>query len=547
MFTIFVVALLGLIGCGGGGGGTTATGNLAVFVTDDLSTNYDHVWVTIHEVELEGASGSFKVFNSDAGVQVDLRSLNNGANLFSLLGTGSIPDGSYTTAKIKMAKALVLYPTGATSGTNATFIDSLDNGTGKSLLTTTLTGGLSVAGNTSLVLDFDLSQWTLVAGKVTPVVVKGSGNGLDDLSNHLSEDFKGTISGLAGTAPNFTFGLSGIRVKTNSNTVVFREDGAGSATLSNGLLVEVEGVYSTTDNALVASRVKIEDGSGVSGEDKAKGKVSGSISSAGGMMTVEFARGFIPAATKLNLTFSNTTVYFNHAGLPIPSTEFFGLIGDGHEIEVEGIVSNDNLTMAVRKAKIEDETLGDLPEVKGVVVSKNETAGSFVITPTEWYGISLSGNSNLTVTTASAVKYKDIDGNVITKSQFFAAMQVGGKVKVEGTQTTTGFAAKELQIRDNNSSNGGGGANEAELRGGFVSKDFANLTLVVRLSSWFGFDGAVNSNITVKMNSNATYRLGNTDVSASEFFSSISAGAVIEAEGIFNGTQLAARKAKLDD
>ncbi len=533
-------------GCGGGGGGTEVSGNLALFVTDDLSTNYDHVWVTIHEVELEGSSGSTNVFNSSAGIPVDLRSLNDGSSLFSLLGTANVPDGNYTIAKVKMAKGLTLFSTGATTGTNVEFIDALDSGTGKVLLNVPLAGGLSVVGNTNLVLDFDLSQWTEAAGKVTPVVVKGSGSGIDDSNNHVSEDFKGTISGISGAAPNLTFGLSGIRVKTTSSTVIFREDGAGSAQLSNGQLVEVEGKFDTANHIFVASKVKIEDGA-TSGEDKAKGVIVGSISASGGVMTIEFARGFVPGATTLNLTFGSSTVYFNSVGLPIPAGEFFALLGDGNYIEVEGTVSVNNLNMTVRKAKIEDDGNNQLPEVKGNVVSINSGAGTFVITPTEWYGLSLNPSVSLTVTTQSAVKYKDIDGNVINKTQFFAALQVGGKVKVEGNQTPTGFSAIELQIRDVNSSNGGGGANESEIRGGLVSKDFANLTLVVRLSSWTGFAGSLNSEITVKMNSNATYRLGNSEVTASEFFSSITIGSVVESEGIYSGSQLAARKAKLDD
>src|SRR5437762_31947 len=103
----FLAALAVLVGCGGGSGGSATTGGnvpgnarVGIFVTDDLTADYDHVWVTIKKVELQGAGGSVTVYDDAAGRTVDLRALNDaGTQKFALLGEASIPAGTYASAE----------------------------------------------------------------------------------------------------------------------------------------------------------------------------------------------------------------------------------------------------------------------------------------------------------------------------------------------------------------------------------------------------------------------------------------------------------------
>lgn len=101
--SILVTAMIGLlVGCGGGSGSSSAppTGNLTMQVTDGPGSDFDHVWVTITEIDFHTDADATK---SDASWQkkplvkpltIDLAQLNNGV-LSDVLSTVQLPVGTY--------------------------------------------------------------------------------------------------------------------------------------------------------------------------------------------------------------------------------------------------------------------------------------------------------------------------------------------------------------------------------------------------------------------------------------------------------------------
>lgn len=538
-----------LVGCGGSGGSGAESGasNLNVFITDDLNAGYDNVWVTIYEINLVRPGNSTTVFSSTDGVQVDLRALNDGNSLFQFLGAADVPAGAYVSAEVLMDKSLVLFPTGASTGTAAEFEDSFDSGVGLSLVPVPFSSPQNINGNASLVLDFDLSQWTLNAGKVNPEIVRDDGNGLSNLQRHYLHEIEGTIVGLNGNSPNQAFVLRiqqgrNFRVVLDADTIVYRGDGNGDASLANGQRAEVYGRFDTTRQAFVASRVKIKDSSGNGNEDKVKGDVvEGTSTSDGFEVTTTFVRGFLPMSDTIQVSYNGSTTFFGAGGQPVTKSEFLVLLETAQSVEVEGNATGNGTGMLAKKVKIEDGEDGG-QEAKGYLISSNAGDGTFVLDVREWYGFNFTLGGSLNVSTTANTRFRDQDGDDITSQQFFAALDSGVGVKVEGTFSEGGFAATQARLRGELGQN-----DEDEAKGSVTASNETNGTLSLNLVSWFGFEGSLGLGVQVQMLNNAEYRVGNVDTNKAEFFANLSNGSIVEVEGVFNGTTFQAVKAKIED
>ncbi|MCA0361011.1 MAG: DUF5666 domain-containing protein [Armatimonadetes bacterium] len=544
--------LLLLTGCGGGGSGSGggSTG-VSFFITDNLSTNFDHVYVTIHEVELEYAGGSTKVFESDAGTTVDLRALNNGSNLFSLLGVSSVPNNTFTGARVSVANTASIIATGQTNATQYPFLPSLVGGNGRARLNVTFPAPITLSTGSNIVLDFDLSQWTINgSGQIVPVVLLHNGSGVDDLNRQTDEDFKGTISALEGSAPTQAFTLNmplgrTLRVSTTADTTVLNDNGAPNAVLANGQTVEVYGKFSLAAGRIVARLVKIEDGQGAGGDDKVKGPTRNGNAATG---TLEIkavdVRGFLPTNLWVNVTSNTNTAYFNDAGRSIPKAAFFEAIGLGAKAEAEGAYNDDTNTLLARKLKLEDFEGDDGAEIKGTASEKNAQAGTFRVTLTEWSGFNGAPGVVVPVETGPNTTYRNNDGATLTKTQFFEQLTNGGGVKVEGYIENGVMKAKKAQLR----TNVGGGGGQAEAKGTASGANSTARTYTLRLSSWFGFNGSLNQDVAVTMTENATYRNDNGEsITKNAFFELIANGAIVEVEGTYSNGAFTGVKAKIDD
>jgi hypothetical protein len=90
------------------------------------------------------------------------------------------------------------------------------------------------------------------AGVLTATSVEVLSGGLGQVSGEVR--LEGIMSGLAGSAPNFSFSVNGQNVTANAATAY---DSGTSANLANNIRVEVEGQISA--GVLVATRVKFEE------------------------------------------------------------------------------------------------------------------------------------------------------------------------------------------------------------------------------------------------------------------------------------------------
>lgn len=550
--TIFVAGLtLAIIaGCGGGGGPSSSPGETAIFLTDDLATGYDHVWIQLYEIEAEFASGSQVIFDSSEGKVIDVRALNSaGNNLFQFLGVVDAPSQPIVNFKFTVDTDLSLMATGATTATTAVFVPGLSVGGGKSRFEIAVPGGINLSAADSVTFDFDLAQWNLSGGQVTPVGVIFNGPSVNNLDNQRGEDVKGTVSGLTGTAPDRSFVLTTprgtIAVVTNANTAIFNSNGAPSPVLANGETVEVRGKFDPVAGTFVASSVKIEDGPGVSQEPKVKGPVQNVNSSTGTFeVRADFVRNFVPTNLYVPVTTSASTRFYNRFGVVISSGTFFDSIA-GSQVEVEGAYNG--TTLAATKVKLEDGNDDFYPEARGPAMSIDANAGQVVITVQEWEGFAGAAGQSLTIASNGSTQYRNEDGDNVTKQAFFAALAQGNTVKGEGTFEGSVLVAKRMEIR---ASGGGGGAgNDPHDANGTVSNINAGArTYTVTLTSWVGFNGAFGTQIQVTMNSNATYRddEGNS-LTEGQFFAGLQNGGLVEVDGLVTGTSMAGVKAKLDD
>lgn len=547
------------VGCGGGGsssgGGVDTSQQVSMFVTDDLSTNYDHVWVRFHEVELEFSGGSSKVFSSDAGVEVDLRALNTGsANLFKFLGAAAFPSQSVTGIKFTVGRDLVLFTTGSTTGMNAQFATAFNLTNGRSRFGITPSSPLTVPAGGAVAFDFDLANWTLASGFVTPVGSVFGGSGLDDPANHVSDDFSGTVSELAGTAPNFTMkvtraGGQVVQVKTDANTSIFNSDGSSSPVIADGKRVEVRGVFSTSSQSFLASVVKIEDSNGSGDdEDKVEGLVRNPNEGSGQFeVKATETRGFLPNDLWVIVKTTATTKFFNRQGVVISASAFYAALTSG-SAEAEGNYNTGTNTLTATKVKLEDGSGGDdYSEAKGPATAVNAALGTLSISMSEWSGFAGSAGGTLNITTNGSTTYRDANGATISSTTFFAQALTAVAVKVEGTYSSGSMLAKRLEIRSNGGG-GGGGNDPHEINGTISNINSGASTFNVTLISWFGFTGVHSSVITVTMSASATYRNDNGDsITKDQFFAALASSPLVEVEGTVSGLTMTGVKAKLDD
>lgn len=477
-------ALVIVAGCGGGGGGGSSTNggggasNVRLFATDDMSTAYDHVWVNIKQVSLTGASGDQTLFSEATGRLIDLKTLRDSAGRrFDLLSNRAVSSGHFTGLKVVVDSSLSVFPTGSTTATQATF----DGAAGDSMtLSLNFASPRELHGGSNLIVDFDLSRWTLNGNVVSATggqflnIVEDSR--VDDPTRHELDDYKGTISNASGTAPAQTFtlnqGNTTLQVTTDANTSIYNEDGTPSPALTNGERVEVTGSFSTAANTLVATTIKI-DNQNDQELDEVKGQIT-DVSAANGTVTISLmgGDGFEPTTTTLTLSVNDATKFFSNRGVTLTKDEFFAQATINGFIEAEGTL--DGSVFTPTRVKLEDEVghndgnhggggdHGGAAELTGTPSNPSVDAGTFTLSVTEWEGLLLSNGAQVTVAVSNNTEFK-VNGSDSNKADFFTALATATSVSVEGAYNadTKTITASEIKIgEDGHGGGGGGGGND---------------------------------------------------------------------------------------
>lgn len=549
VLTVGSLLLALAVGCGGGGGGGSL-GGLNVFISDDLSQNYDQVWVTVKQIELQGADGSFStVFSDSTGVPVDLTTLNDGSPKFMFMGKKSVSAKEYAGMRVTMSRSLTLVSTGSSTGEACTFDPSLDFGTDQTRASFNFGGNVSITGSSNIVLDFDLPNWTKVGSVVTPAFKRGDDTSLGDLGRHESEDYHGTIGSLSGAAPNQTFVLrrasGNFNVATDASTIVFNENGAGSPVLANNKRVEVRGRFDTTAGVLLATVIKIEDDS--DDDDKVEGPTSNLNDVA---LTVDVAarkvEGFLPSEPTVHVQFSSTTRFFTKVGMPLTLNEMLAFLASGAEVEAEGVYDSGSNTLTAAKIKLHPED-GEhhAAEAKGSASNINAGAGTFDLTIISWYGFSSTSGAVVPVVTNGSTTYRADNGSSISAGDFFAGIQSGMFAEVEGTFSNGVLTASKAKLEDEG---GNGGAGQPEAKGYVVSSNVGAGTVTISLVEWFGFNGSFGAQQVIQTSGSTEFEDDNGDpMNQAAFFAGLTVGKVIDAKGSYSGGVLNATRARYKD
>ncbi len=272
----FLLAFAGFIySCGGG---ETTTRTAGVYITDDVTDDYDQVIVTIYKVEFVNAvDGSVvTVFETSAGLTYDLSEL---SGVVDKLGT--LPEGSYSNVLITVGKDLILVDkTGTQVTPNPVFSENAwTSCSADGTCVIDIPGAADVVSTKRVVLDFDLKQFVYdpLSNTVTAkVVLDADGSDYDNYQEIKEDDYelKGIVQALTTGGFDLTVLKADFIPDSNVITVVagdtvrFTCDDdderaicgiSGISDLQVGMKVEIYGTWNGTEFAAVRVEVDGDD------------------------------------------------------------------------------------------------------------------------------------------------------------------------------------------------------------------------------------------------------------------------------------------------
>jgi hypothetical protein len=454
-------AVIVLAGCGGGGLGTqTSSGSFGLFVTDNFRQDYDHVWATVFRLTLVDQIGASRtVFDDSNGRIIDIRTLHDAAgSRFAALGSFKSADVTYTIAKLAIGPTMALVPAGGTNAQIASLSPPV-SGDGKIVVNVPLLNPRRLArGGDNLVIDFDLANFQIVAGKIVPVMKEGDNSTLGDAARHEREFYTGTLSNVStnnGVASLTLTSPDGsiLNAFTHAATSIWHVLQNGTPALLNGRVVKVLGLMS--GNKLRADDIRIENNVADPNPHVLGVPSNGDTLAGTFTVTIRNAEGFVPKATTVNVVINNQTLLRSeNGGFPIRGT-FFNLLAGAAFVAVQGAYDSATNTLTATRAKIIGTGSDAVPppqtEAIGIAVSANANVKTFTIQPVQqWQGFILQGNA-VDVAPIASAQYKDIDGSALTAATFFnrIAGNAQRKVQVQGAFKTGGrgtIQADDLQI-----------------------------------------------------------------------------------------------------
>ncbi len=458
---------LGLAGCGGGGSGTPGAPavrsvNASAFVTDSFREDFDHVWATIFKIEMVATDGTaVSLFDNPAGKTIDIKSLRDATGArFSFLDKKSIPVGSYTGLRVTMTSSLTLFPKGSASGVATPFDDTFKrDASGNVALSLTFPTAKQEDADDNLVVDFDLANFKVVNGKITPSLKEGSKNGLGDETRHEEEEVEGVVTGLAGTSPILTFKIGKVNVVTSATTNIFNANAQPNAVLAEGQKVEVRGKLNLAGDMFVANAVKIGK---LDGDGSVKlGDVEGAPSAIDAVkmtfvITVERTKEFQPSKTTVNIVTDANTILRGKSGVTLSVADFYTRLATAKKAEVEGVYDAASNTLTAKRARFEDEGAGGgngggdgqgkEAEAKGTVTLAAVADGKFTLNPVrEFEGFTLAGTT-LPILTNSQTKFRDSNVKPISQADFFKGLTGDTKVELKGTYAAGTVTATQVTV-----------------------------------------------------------------------------------------------------
>jgi hypothetical protein len=480
----FVIGLGGLAGLGCGGNGSAvdnggpvsgqmsnnsasnapSSGDVGVFVTDNLSDKYDHVWVSIKKIELKlAAGGTREIFSDPVGLGIDLSSLHDESGpKYQFLNQLTLPAGTYSGALITLDKNAVLFPTNTTAGAEteiATQAVAPANALAKdkksaapavskdAVLDVTFDPPKMLGtGHDDLVLDFDLSQWKEDGGKVVGVVTTSMGAGLEAADRNGSVVESGVVNTLKGDVPQQNFILKNgdsteIQVQTTSATALVGLAGAGDPVLTKGQNVEVSGSFDTNTRRLTATTIKVTDPK-VPVVSQVQGVVSAIDPKTGSWkVTPSETRGLLPAGTTIPVTLATDARFTGPSGLTLSKDDFMkGLSAEKSvSVLVSGSYDSAKALFTVGDARILNQDAQPAVKVAGLVSNPKTDALTFGLTVSDYEGLFTKPGAAAVVAVTPTTTFADQNGKTLTTDQFFGALAAPTSAQVNGVlDTSTG-------------------------------------------------------------------------------------------------------------
>lgn len=514
---------MSLFGCGGAGG--IGTGAFNLFITDDASASYSGVWVKLYKAELKGDGDKAVVlFQSTEGVTVNLRQLNDGASKFLLLAPGQVPAGTYNKVQFEVNKTVDLVAVGNGAASTAIFPNALDNQAGNSILTANLSPSITVPGASKVVIDFDLKNWEVTNGVITPILRHHDGAGVEDGSRHERFEYQGLISNLSGTAPIQSFDLTlktggTVHVTTDDTTDIVGEgDNAG---LVSGRKAEIYGIFDPITSSVKANIIHFSSAEHENEMAKATGKASNANSEAGTFdLAPKYTKGFAPKGETVAITSDSATQFRGKHGVTLSQGDFFvalAVAGEHGCIDVKGDYSEGNNTLAAKEIHIENEAEFADAQAGGQTSNPDREMFTFDLALIRSNGIPGAGDM-LKVKVMPDAEIKGPHGVVTTKEQFFSLMAENSRaVGVKGaynseTQTLLASRIEYLVDQTVNFTAKGSSSNPNNQVGTF---DYA-------VSQVSGFELSNSAPIHLSVNGNTIFKNANgASINYDEFFNLI--------------------------
>ncbi len=453
---------------------SAGTGRIAVFVTQagGAQPPYDHIWATIHKVELIGTDEKEKpetLWSDEEGRTVDLVALADGRS--ALLAVGAVtPARLYGRVRVTLGKSFQLFERGAQSGTMTPVAPGIATGeAGRPVVTfplfkaralagsgaATPSGGDKATGVEDIVIAFDLAKFAF--GKtVMPSLSEGDKKAVasaTDITKQSPARFVGVVSQIAGggasgaTDTTTTTGVAAASgrtfllttgegkafiAETRPETAVYNANETSSPQLIDNTNVAVWGVWDAQARRVVASDVVVYEGGkkaagGASAAEIVRGRVEGTVEPNGVFsLAAQTVEGFLPTKSVIAVTPGKNNAFRSRGGLPMTASEArTALALPGARATVEGDYDPVQARVVARRIKVEtaaEFASSSAPNAhEALAVGTLASAGPNIadqfalVSLSEWDGwaapASSSARNNATSETAPDAKPSPSDAN----------------------------------------------------------------------------------------------------------------------------------------
>ena len=318
--------------CGGGGGGSGVSaggdipatpsnyGKVAVFITDDISNQFDEAWVRIYRITITDAKGTVhELFSDPNGKVVNLFEL---SDVVELLNIATLPPGTYSNIQVELDRSVVL-------------INKSGNPINANLSSSTLqvNGSLNLQAGaaTSIGIDFDLKQFSYdpTTNSVQPVAIFKPENEIEKAKEHKAKDEGKVVSVIDATTVEVRLeNGSTVRVNLAQGAAIYSKGKvfADANALSPGTEVYISGTFNPDDNTITATSMYADarpddtpadnntpgnsppSGGGNTPAQNKVVEVEGRIVSINGnriVVDVSEAEGFVPGTETITIDISN--------------------------------------------------------------------------------------------------------------------------------------------------------------------------------------------------------------------------------------------------